>query len=201
MKVFLTSLYVILAIMQQAVAQSSWKSPAYKAESYRKVIVMAKISDDLARRQLEDASVKLLNEKGITAIPAYSNITETDLASEDAFIQKADALQADAVIVFNITGTGTEYKNKPSVDAYVGVPVRIGIFRASIGGNVPLAGGTKVVTVVNATAGFYNRSSKDLLWSTQLSGKLKKDTDKLAAAFAKATVNALLKDGMFLQNK
>lgn len=198
-KTGLTFVCIALALMQQATAQSSWKSSTYKAEAYRKVIVMAKISDDLARRQLEDATVKQLNEKGITAIPAYSNITEADLASEDAFMQKADALEADAVIVFNITGAGTEYKNKPSVDAYVGVPVRIGIFRASIGGNVPLAGGTKAVTVVNATAGFYNRSSKDLLWSTQLSGKLKKDTGKLAADFAKATTNALLKDGIFLQ--
>jgi hypothetical protein len=198
-KTGLTLAYIMLALIQQGASQSSWKSPTYKAEAYRKIIVMAKISDDLARRQLEDATVKLLNEKGIAAVPAYSTITEADLASEAAFMQKADALQADAMIVFNITGRGTEYKNKPSVDAYVGVPVRIGIFRASIGGNVPLAGGTKAVTVVNATAGFYNRSSKDLLWSTPLSGKLKKDTDKLAAAFAKATVNALLKDGIFLQ--
>lgn len=199
MKNIIFFLCAVFFSQQTTSAQSSWKSPDYKAEAYRKVIVMAKISDELARRQLEDATVKLLKAKSIIAIPAYSNITGADLASEEAFMKKADTLQADALVVYTITGTGTQYKNTPSVDAYVGVPVRIGIFRGSIGGNVPLAGGTKAVSVINATAGFYNRSSKDLLWSCPVSGKAGKGTDKLASDFAKTTVNALIKDNIFLQ--
>ncbi len=199
MRIVIVYICWLMMVPSISTSQSTWKSPGYKAEAYRKVMVMAKVSDDHARRRLEDATVKLLNEKGITAIPAYSNITEADLAAEDVFMQKADVLEVDAVVVYTVTGSGTEYKNTPSVNAYVGVPVRIGIFRASIGGNVPLAGGAKTVMVVNAVAGFYNRSSKDLLWSVPLSGKLKKDTGKLATDFAKTTVNALLKDNIFLQ--
>ena len=193
-------LFCAIVFLQQTVsAQSTWKSPDYKAEAYRKVIVMAKISDGLAKRQLEDATVKMLGDKGIAAIPAYSNITDADLASEDAFMKKADSLQADALIVFTITGTGTQYKNTPSVDAYVGVPVRMGIFRGSIGSNVPLAGGARAISIINATAGFYNRSSKDMQWSCPVSGKANKGTDKLASGFAKTTVNALMKDKIFIQ--
>ena len=190
------SIFLILSLCS---AQSSWKSPEYKAEKYRKVIVLAKISDDLAKRQVEDATVKLLAEKGITAIPAYSNITEEDLASEDALIKKADSLQADALVVYTITGQNTDYKSTPSVNMTVGVPVRAGIFRGFLGTNVPIAGGAKTVKTVNANASFYNRSSKDKQWSYQLSGRLKSSTDKLAASFAKTTVNALLRDDIFIK--
>lgn len=198
MKYVIFCVFSLVLLQYAASAQSTWKSPTYKAEAYRKVIIMAKISDDLAKRQLEDATVKLLKEKGMEAIPSYSAITDADLVSEEAFMVKADSLQADALIVYTVAGTETTYKNTPSVDAYVGVPVRIGIFRGSIGGNVPLAGGARSVSVVRVTSGFYNRSSKDLLWSGPLQGKLKKGTAKLASDFAKTTVNALVKDRMFL---
>lgn len=190
------SIFLILSICS---AQSSWKSPEYKAEKYRKLIVLAKISDDLAKRQVEDATVKLLAAKGITAIPAYSNITAEDLASEEALINKADSLQADALIVYTITGQNTDFKNSPSVNMNVGVPVRVGIFRGFLGTNVPITGGAKKVNPVNANASFYNRSSKDKQWSHPLSGKLKSGTDKLATSFAKTTVNALFRDAIFIK--
>ena len=188
------SIFLILSLCS---AQSSWKSPEYKAEKYRKLIVLAKISDDLTKRQVEDATVKLLAEKGISAIPAYSNITDEDLASEDALIKKADSLQADALIVYTITGQNTDSKNSPSVNMNVGVPVRVGIFRGFLGTNVPIAGGAKSVKTVKANASFYNRSSKDKQWSYQLSGRLKSGTNKLAVSFAKTTVNALFNDDIF----
>lgn len=192
-------LSILFFVLINASAQSTWKSPEYKATTYRKVIVLAKLSDDIARRQFEDATVKALQAKGIEAIPAYSNITAADLASEEALIAKADTLEADALLVYNITGKDAVYTNTPSVGVSVGVPVKIGIFRGFIGSNLPLAGGTKATPVINATATFYNRSSKDMQWSCPLTGKQKKGNDKLAQDFANTTIKAMLKDRLFVQ--
>ncbi len=180
-----------------AVAQSSWKSPEYKPETYRKVMVLAKTTDELIKRQIEDATVKLLNDKGIESIPAYANIVDTDIANEESLIAKADALGVDALLVYNVTGNDTEYKNAPSVNASVGIPVRVGIFGGFLGTNVPIAGGAKTVKTVKATATFYNRSSKSMQWSFPLSGKLKGDNSKLATTFAQKTVSAMIKDNLF----
>jgi hypothetical protein len=64
---------------------------------------------------------------------------------------------------------------------------------------VPIAGGAKTVNTINATANFYNRSSKSLQWSFALSAKLKNDNSKLANSFASSTVNAMLKDNLFVK--
>lgn len=193
-------LFSFFLIQTVVFAQSSWKSPQYKPEAYRKVIVLAKTSNELAKRQIEDAAVKVLKEKGIEAIPAYATITAADLVSEQALIDKADGLGVDALLVYTVTGNNSQYKNKPSVNASLGVPVRVGIFRGFLGGNVPLAGGSKTVKTVQITASFYNRTSKLIQWSFPLSGVLKNDTNKLANSFAKSTVNAMIKDKLFLLN-
>jgi hypothetical protein len=182
----------------QLMAQSAWKSPTYQATTYRKVLVLAKTTDEIAKREIEDATVKMLGEKGIAALPAYANIAPADAESEEKFLTKADALEIDALLVYTLKGKQNEYKNTPSVNMSVGVPVRVGIFGGFIGTNVPIAGGAKTVTVVNAAAVLYNRSGKDMQWQLPLSGKLKNDAGVLAASFAKSTVKALLKDKMFL---
>jgi len=192
-------LVVCVLFMQTVIGQSSWKSPEYKAEVYRKVMVLAKTTDELIKRQIEDATVKLLNEKGIEGIPAYSNIVDADSSNEEVFIAKADALGVDALLVYNVISNDTQYKNTPSVNASLGVPVRVGIFGGFLGTNVPIAGGAKTVKTVKAKASFYNRSSKSMQWSFPLSGKLKNDNAKLANSFAKNTVNAMIKDNLFVQ--
>lgn len=188
-----------LLVQTNVFAQNTWKSPEYLAENYRKVVVLSKTTDELTNRLVEDATVKLMKEKGIDAIPAYSNITDTDIATEEAFLLKADMLGIDALLVYNYVSSNTEYKNKPSVDASLGVPVRLGIFSGFLGTNVPIAGGSKVVETINATATFYNRSSKSMQWSIPLSAGLKSDNTKLSSTFAKKTVNAMIKDDLFVR--
>lgn len=189
---------IFLFNMGVVMGQTAWKSPDYKPEQYRKVMVLAKISDELTKRQMEDATVKLLGEKGIMAIPAYAHITAPDLASEETLIAKADLLQVDALLVYNITGNETDYKNTPSVNASVGVPVKVGIFRGFLGTNVPITGGSKAVSKIKVTASFYNKTSHAMQWSYPMSGKLKTDNAKLAASLAKQTVNAMIKDNLFI---
>jgi hypothetical protein len=69
------------------------------------------------------------------------------------------------------------------------------------GASVPISGGVKMVTIVQVSASFYNRSSKETLWTQQLSGKIEQNTDKLAYSFAKTTVKTMSKDKLFLPKK
>lgn len=199
MKRFITILCCFL-LLQAAVAQSSWKSPDYKPQAYQKILVLAKISDELDKRKLEDATVALLSKNGINAVHAYGIISETDLSDLSVFKAKADTLGIDAVVVFALTGNSSEYKNTPGLNMNVGVPLHLGIFSTYIGTNVPLAGGiSKQVIVVNATVTFYNKTSDDMQYSVPLKGKLKKDNTDLSVVFSKAAVKVMLKDKLFAQ--
>lgn len=192
---FLLSIFILGCGSAQQ--QSSWKSPTYKKETYRKVMVLAKTSDELAQRQLEDATVQQLKSRGINAIPSYSNMDATDISSEENFIAKANALQVDAVLAYSFGNVKSEYRKKPSLNANVGVPVKLGIFRAYLGTNVPLAGGNRKVETVNGQAAFYTRNGTSIQWSQSLAGNLKNGTQNLATDFASKTVNRMVADNLF----
>ncbi|MFZ4521029.1 MAG: hypothetical protein ACOYNC_04960 [Bacteroidales bacterium] len=198
MKQLITTFCLVVLVLSATTAQTTWKASDYKPETYRKVMVLAKISDVVARKQLEDATVKFLNDKGIVAIPAYSNIKKTNIASREAFLVIADSLQVDALLVYSVNGAEKQIENKPTVSVGVGVG---GMYGGYAGASVPIAGGAKVVTVVKLSTYFYNRASVDEQWAQQLSGSLADGTDKLAYTFARTTVKAMIKDGLFLSKK
>ena len=197
MKHLLIALSLFVMLQLTARAQTSWKSSDYKPEPYRKVMVLARVTETAARKQLEDYTVKLLNDKGITAITAYANVKQTDGISREAFMVIADSLQVDALLVYSVNGAEKQVEHTPTVSVGVGV----GMYGGYAGASVPIAGGAKMVLLVKMTVDFLNRASKDEQWSMQLSGKLDGATDKLAYTFAKSTVKTLLKDGMFVRNK
>jgi hypothetical protein len=190
--------FCLLFLLQPTLrAQTTWKASDYKPEPYRKVMVLAKISDPAARRQLEDYTAKFLNDKGIVAIPAYSNVSKTDGVSREEFLVIADSLQVDALLVYSVNGAVQRAEYTPTVSVGVGV----GMYGGYAGASVPIAGGSKTVTDVKLSVYFYNRASRDEQWAHQLSGTLEDGTDKLAYSFAKGTVKALIKEGMFIKNK
>ena len=86
MKQYLIAFLIIVMLQSAAMTQSTWKDAAYKPEPYRKVMVLAKVSDMAARKQLEDYTVKFLTDKGIKAIPAYGNLNKSDGTSREAFL-------------------------------------------------------------------------------------------------------------------
>jgi hypothetical protein len=197
MKHLLIAFCCILLVQPATRAQTTWKSSDYTPEPYRKVMVLAKITDVIARKQLEDFTVKFLTDKGIVAIPAYSNVKQTDGVSREAFLVIADSLQVDALLVYSVNGAEKRAENTPTVSVGVGV----GMYGGYAGASVPISGGTKMVTVVKLSVYFYNRASTDEQWAQQLSGTLEDGTDKLAYTFAKTTVKAMIKDGMFMTKK
>jgi hypothetical protein len=197
MKQLLIAFCLYVLVLPATMSQTTWKSPDYKPESYRKVMVLAKVSEPAARRQLEDYTVKLLNDKGVVAIPAYANVKKTEGMSREAFLVIADSLQVDALLVYSVNGAEKRIANTPTVSVGIGV----GMYGGYAGASVPIAGGAKMVTEVKLSVYLYNRASTDEQWAQQLSGTLDGNTDKLAYTFSKTTVKALFKDGMFMSVK
>ena len=175
---------------------NSWVSPEYTKSDYRKVAVLAKISDKKIQQMVEDNAVLELRAKGINAITSYLNFKEEDLSSHDAVITKADQLQVDAVVVFSVKREDTKVQNTPTLSAGVGIPIRIGFIHTYIGGSVPLAGGPKLVDVLQLKSEFYNRNSDAPHWNTTYEFKLKNNYEAVAKGWTSKTVAAILKAGI-----
>ena len=188
-----------LVVLAQPVlfSQTTWKSPGYKPEAMRRVMILAKITDVAARRQLEDFTVKLLADKGIEAVQAYSNLSKTRFDTREAFLAYADSISVDALLVFTVEDARKMAENKPTVSIGVGV----GMYGGYMGASAPISGGTKMVTLVSLSGKFYTRTTEGEQWIITLSGKLDGPTDKLAYSFAKTTARAMVKDGLFLPKK
>ena len=172
---------------------NSWVSPEYSKPEYRKVAVLAKISDKEIKQMVEDNAVLALREKGINAITSYLNFKETDMASNETLLARADQLQVDAVVVFSVLREDTKVQNTPTLSAGVAIPVRIGFFTAYLGGNVPLAGGPKLVDVLQLKSEFYNRNSDVSHWNTTYEFKLKNNYEAIAKGWTSRTVAAIFK--------
>jgi hypothetical protein len=196
MKKYLFVLGLFLTTIGSAFSQkvlNSWVSPEYSKPEYRKVAVLAKISDKEIKQMVEDNAVLALREKGINAITSYLNFKETDMASNETLLARADQLQVDAVVVFSVLREDTKVQNTPTLSAGVGIPVRIGFFTAYLGGNVPLAGGPKLVDVLQLKSEFYNRNSDVSHWNTTYEFKLKNNYEAIAKGWTSRTVAAIFK--------
>ena len=199
MKKYLVVFGLFLTTVGPAFSQkvlNSWVSPEYSKPEYRKVAVLAKISDKENKQMVEDNAVLALREKGINAITSYLNFKETDMATNETLLARADQLQVDAVVVFSVLREDTKVQNTPTLSAGVAIPVRIGFFTAYLGGNVPLAGGPKLVDVLQLKSEFYNRNSDVSHWNTTYEFKLKNNYEAVAKGWTSKTVAAILKAGI-----
>ncbi len=189
----------LVGLLQPALhSQTSWKSPGYKPDSIRKVMVLAKVTNAKTRQQLEDYTVQFLTAKGINAIPAYQYLTRTNFDSRESFLAYTDSIQVDALLVYSVEEAEKVVENKPSVSVGVGVG---GMYGGYMGASVPVSGGATVVVMLKMNGKFYTRSAAGAQWYISLSGKLENSTDKLSYSFAKTTAKTMLKDGLFLLKK
>lgn len=179
-------------------SQTTWKSPSFKQEPLRSVMILARIQDKEARKQLEDMTVTFLADKGIQAVPAYKTLKPIKFPSRDAFLAYCDSIGVDAMLVYTVDDAEQVVKNSPTVSVGVGVG---GMYGGYAGASVPIAGGAKVVAQVFMSGNFYTRSNEGSQWIIKLSGTLDGPTDKLAYTFAKSTAKAMLKDGLFISKK
>lgn len=185
-------LMAILPAFSQKVL-NSWVSPEYSKTNYRKVLVMAKISDKENQQMVEDHAVMALRDEGVNAITSYLNFKEADLASTEAMNARVDQLKVDAIVIFSVLKEDTKVRNSPSLSTGVGIPIRIGFISGFIGGNVPLAGGPKLIDVLQLQSEFYSRNSETPHWNTVYEFKVKNNYEAIAKGWTSKTVASLFK--------
>jgi hypothetical protein len=198
MKTLLLPLFLLAFAVTAVTAQTTWKSPDYKPSAMRRVMVYAKVSNDVARRQLEDFTVKFLKDKGIDAITAYGNLTRTKFSSREDFLAYTDTLRVDGLLVFNVEDAEEVVENRPTVSVGVGVG---GMYGGYVGASAPIAGGATTVMMVHLSGTWFTRATTGKQWIIELSGKLEGSTDKLAYSVAKTTAKAMLREGLFPAKK
>ena len=104
MKQLLISFCCVVLMQTVTVAQTSWKSSDYKPEPYRKVMVLAKVTD----------------------------VTKAGIASREAFLVIADSLQVDALLVYSVNGAEKSAAYTPTVSVGMGVGMYGGYMGASV---------------------------------------------------------------------
>jgi hypothetical protein len=174
----------------------TWKAPDLAPASYAKVAVLAKISDEAARRQLEDRVAAGLEQRGIEAIPAHSSFTAENLASEETVRARAKELGVDAGLVFTVTGEQTQVQQGPTVHASIGVPVHMGGFSLMVGGSVPLGGGS-TTKVVGLKSEFITSSGDGPRWAATYATDLRNGSERAAHEVATQALKQLKKSGLF----
>lgn len=157
----------------------------------KKVMVLAKFDNNRYNTDMEDAMLRELKNKGVDAMVAHKSISSADAASEEAFIARLKALGVTGLIVFADGSMRSQYRNNPSINAGVNVPVKIGIFRAYIGGNVPIGGGTRKEQKVTIHAYYFDKEGENARWETLLKGNLNQGSVELARKFAGTTYKKL----------
>lgn len=160
-----------------------------------KVMILAKLDNAAHKKNMENIMASRVKTTGAEVLTAHATLTEGDMASEEAFKAKLTELGVEGLIVFSDGTLRNEYKNKPSVNAGLGVPVKIGIFRGYIGGNVPLAGGAKQQSKVTLHVYYFDKFYEGMRWDDVLKGNLDNGSEALAQKFADATLKQLTKKG------
>jgi hypothetical protein len=198
LKTFAASLVLVAASASAGTkTTSTWTASDLQPRTYRKLAVLAKIEDEIAKRTLEDQVVKGLRDRGVEAVPAYEVFAPADLASDETVRAKANELGLDAGLVFTVTGEQTQVKSSPNVHASVGVPVRAGPFSVFVGTSVPLGGGSSSSKVVALKSEFYATDAEGPLWIATYSTDLKRGNERAAEAIASQALKQLKKAGLF----
>ena len=190
-------LLVPLAAAAGTKSKSTWASPDLQPAAYQKVVVLAKTTDDVAMRVLEDTVVSGLKRKGIEAVQAYLVLQPDDLLSDESIDAKAKELGADAGLVFTVTGESTVVKSGSNAYASVGVPVRAGPFSLFVGTSVPLGGGPSAVKTFGIKAEFFANDVKGPLWIATYTADLESGSERAAKDVGTLALKQLKKAGVF----
>jgi hypothetical protein len=188
------------AALAAAKTTSTWSAPDLHPATYAKVLVLAKFSDDAARRTLEDALVKGLKNRGVNAVAGYEVLKPADLESREAIIARARELGADAGIVFKVTDSKTEAKPPSNVHASVGVGLGGygGGFGLFVGTSVPLGGSEpKSITTVAVSAEFCSEGHEAARWIATFSTTLVNGAEDAARDIAGQALKQVKKAGIF----
>jgi hypothetical protein len=157
----------------------------------RKVLVIAKVQEEVTRRTLEEAVRTELMDKGVEATLGSDVMTEADFVSLDAVRKKVESLNVDGVIGYVPLGIDESVKTS---SAHLGIGIGgyggggMGMF---VGGSVPIGGSTTVVRKLRLRARYFARPFELPAWEKTYNEKLQDDTTSLIRLLASDSVRML----------
>jgi len=159
----------------------------------KKILVVAKIQEEVKRRQLEGAAQQELKEKGVETILGSDVMVEADFASVDTIRAKVESLGVDGVLGYVVLGVDETVKT-----SHVSLGIGVGGYTGGgmsvfVGGSVPIGGGSKVVRKVRLRGRYFARPFQDPAWEKVFNETLSDDTTRLTQQVAYESVKALKK--------
>lgn len=194
------------------VTMTSWKNPAVNAQ-ISNVVVMPLFDKLEYVKPFELAMDAYFNSQGLKAIGSLDFLNPSVKYSIDEIKQKCDSLGADGIVVFTYTGTDKTQNYIPPTTyvsggfggywgggywggGYWGGPAFYG-GPGYYGGNVVTTGGYWTTTsVVNLKASLYTKSSKDAIWTADISVTDPNYVDESATTIAQDIYTDWQKNGL-----
>ena len=188
MKQVLSCFLVIALLLGASCAGSknatykSQTAPGYVKKAYQKIIVFAKLEEDVYRKKLEEAMVKELEKKGFTAIVAYSNLDVSYAYDSVAFMKRVTELNADGFVALRYLGQLSSVQDRYT---YTG-----GYYNLYGGGAVPWDLDTKSVKTGYVQVDFFNLDSRSTRWNTVVPAVV---SDGIDIAVNKVSIEAVFR--------
>ena len=159
----------------------------------RKILVVAKVKEEVKRKQVEEEGRIELQKKGVETILGSDVMQESDFVSEDAIRKKVESLGVDGVLAFVPLAVDETVKTSS-----VSLGIGIGGYSSSgigvmVGGSVPIGGSSKVVRKVRVRARYFARPFDGIAWEKVYYETLNDDTTRLAQHLAYDSVRTLKK--------
>ncbi|HEU4620894.1 MAG TPA: hypothetical protein VFS42_01595 [Burkholderiaceae bacterium] len=111
---------VVLAACSSTRITNAWQDPQWKAEPYRKLLVITVSKEAGIRRTYETVFTDRLREAGVSATPSYTLIAEDGPVSEERIRQEVGKIGADAILMTRLVRT--ERRTSVSPGYVMGVP-------------------------------------------------------------------------------
>lgn len=109
--------FLFLSGCSQTTLTGAWKDPGYNQRIDR-IYIIGVSKQELHRRLLEEAFVDELLTYGITSIPSYKDLPDSDQADRAAIDARVRANQADTLLITRVLGRRTETVVHPGHATY-----------------------------------------------------------------------------------
>jgi hypothetical protein len=198
----LCSLVLVLgACAAPTVLNTQWSNPDFKGKPLKNILVVAVVKDSANRRTFEDAMVRQLAAKGVTAEPSYRYSADPGVMEQAKLQQAVQQSGATGVLLSRVVNVSQSVKVSPGM--YMGPPVGYGFggFYGYYGGMWASSyySAPTLYTEENVTADTRLFEAKDffLVWSastTTTPGSV--SANAMIDQFTQLIVNSMRTDGL-----
>ncbi len=115
---------VLGACAAPTVLNTQWSNPDFKGKPIKNILVVAVVKDSANRRTFEDAMVRQLAAKGVSAEPSYRYSPEPGVMEQAKMQQAVKQSGATGVLLSRVVNVSQSVKVSPGM--YMGPPVAYG---------------------------------------------------------------------------